>query len=218
MEKPKAFTLIELLVVLSILALLMAIMLPALQRIRQIAIGAKCASRLRQIGLAQIAYATANKDIFTPCYADYPGDPNKVWQVSLKAEIPLKHNDGSFTADRADTKSIHCCPAADYTKQQKQDMAASYGLNSWLMDPKWSYDWNVPHNRRIILVGDMQEYNYDMVGTSDGWFQWGWRHAPVPGFRHLGEANMAFVDGSIERLSETDLSFELGSLYWKWWQ
>lgn len=78
-EKPHGFTLIELLVAIGVLAILIALLLPAVQTAREAARRAACASNLRQIGIALSGYVDVHEVLpigRMPCYDPRFAGPN----------------------------------------------------------------------------------------------------------------------------------------------
>ena len=72
MSNRKAFTLIELLVVISIIALLLAILMPSLNKVKYMAMRVQCTSNVRQQYLAFLNYATDNNGRFPEHMASLP--------------------------------------------------------------------------------------------------------------------------------------------------
>ncbi|MGN6724376.1 MAG: type II secretion system protein [Tepidisphaeraceae bacterium] len=108
-NKQKAFTLVELLVVIGIIALLIGILLPALNRARQQAKSTQCLANLRSIGQAAMLYATDNDDAVLPCsVAGQNGDD--YWPILLQQGKYLPRPKVQDVNTR-DSSSVLMCPS-----------------------------------------------------------------------------------------------------------
>ena len=92
MNVRRGFTLIELLVVIAIIALLLAILMPALQRVKKQAQATTCRSNLKQIGLAAECYA----DDYDRLIPRGSTGSNPIWFMQFLPYVGQKHNQGDY--------------------------------------------------------------------------------------------------------------------------
>ncbi|MSU37353.1 MAG: prepilin-type N-terminal cleavage/methylation domain-containing protein [Pedosphaera sp.] len=113
-----AFTLIELLVVIAIIAILAAMLLPALARSKELASGARCQSNQKQLALAWVMYATDNNDVMVggnnvggPHDWSWPPQPTPSKGMTKTAALEGVHagiRKGSLFRYLQDVNVYHC--------------------------------------------------------------------------------------------------------------
>jgi prepilin-type N-terminal cleavage/methylation domain-containing protein len=123
---PEAFTLVELLVVIAIIAVLVVIAVPAVNSAMSKGRDTRCASNLKNLSSAVLAYCSDNNGLFPNPTAPNGGTQNDFWHRQISPYVGVTNFD-AFTG-RSKMANLFLCPndPAPYFGKQ------SYGLNSEL--------------------------------------------------------------------------------------
>lgn len=188
--RPHGFTLIELLVVISIIALLVAILLPALGNARAVAHTVQCSSNQRQIGVGFGIYANENDDHIIPLYG-----PNSDQEWSSWTGITAFNH--TFTDWQAlwpyyiyvnlGSDDVMICPTVweqGWFVQEYTNTKAGGGTRSVTVNGKeWDREWSIVNMGSYGMNSYLQPFQDPNVH--------GWR---VNKFLHITGANDKFKD------------------------
>jgi prepilin-type N-terminal cleavage/methylation domain-containing protein/prepilin-type processing-associated H-X9-DG protein len=149
----RGFTLIELLVVIAVIAILIAMLLPAVQKVREAANRAKCQNNLKQIGLAAVNYHDANNGF--PTDSDNAGnltsfdfllpylEQQALYQALYQQIVVLGNISGGPGSPFATPLSVLACPSD-----------SGIPSPSVVQDPNSSHYWAVTSYRPNLSGSD----------------------------------------------------------------
>jgi prepilin-type N-terminal cleavage/methylation domain-containing protein/prepilin-type processing-associated H-X9-DG protein len=221
----KGFTLIELLVVISIIGVLIALLLPAVQAARGAARRSQCANNQRQIGLAIHQYADVHRGRFPKILHDDGTVKEDSWIYSL---APFMES----------VDAVRLCPEDTGRLEKTDGRETSYAMNAYLRDPGDEFSgplppgvsppegligslYDLPSTHATIMMFEAtprMETNYDHVESTE-WFSelnlkynaqqrrvWNAVSQEVAVERHTGgAANYLYADGHVQSISSSEI-------------
>ncbi len=214
----RGFTLIELLVTISIIALLIAILLPALQSARATANAIQCGSHHRQIGLAIALYAHDHEDWIVPGKmlrpawdSGHPQARSRPWHEALTRAHHFAPNDyglifSVIRRGREDRASFMCPDEARVPWEYHH-----YAINIRVA----GHDWDDPASgkryryqrfsdlseapTKVVLVTETRQVGTDASPNGNPYIEWATHMA----YRHPSDtANFLYADGHVSREGE----------------
>lgn len=224
----RAFTLVELLVVIGIIAMLISILLPALNQAREAATSLVCQSNLRQVIQAVRMYANDNRDIMPHTYGNQgDGDLNGAyWTVQIAPYLGIRrgYDQGTYynALERKEPNALEC-PVPNPEALGRRYMTygtlirfhlGSYAGNGTPPVDKYVRLSSIKSPTTKILVRDLSAedwiYEYPYTWNERALFGKHGKRVPVTdlsGFYTDARAsfNAAFADGHVESILEADL-------------
>lgn len=214
MDRSRGFTLVELLVVIAIIAILVSLLLPAINASRAAARRTQCINRMRQIGVATHNFATAHGGQL-PKVTGHGHRRKEAWIDTLAPYLE-------------DVNQVRICPDDPLARHRLEEKETSYIFNSYLTVPAFGLDghepitnlWDLKQTSKVIMLFEATKVvQFDHTHSWD-WFteynvEWNSIQHPVVWEavskevavdRHFGSsANYLYADGHVSTLTSEEV-------------
>ncbi len=198
-DRRSGFTLIELLVVIAIIAILAAMLLPALSKAREAGRNAVCVNNMHQMGMAFALYAD-DYDGFMPAGDPHgPGDPSTIWLWKQRNNVTT-----GLIYPYVKSRDVYLCPTDKYHGTRIAGRRAhrlySYSVNVYTLYHNGRVarmtDWVQPSNTMLLME---EAYNSPI---NDGYVVSGPGTLDILAYRHNNKGNLCMGDFHVESMTK----------------